>query len=141
VNLMEFDSGAAPFWGCVLRSCPPDPDLLHTLRETELASAISDSTRPFNKTNVHNVIEWLKVNLTLRVRLILHSFELMRFLRHFPNLRRSCSSTSKSFCQRVRRGWGLQVTEWQTKSLSHIGETGRKGRGGEVDTESGPSTY
>ncbi|KAJ7214088.1 hypothetical protein GGX14DRAFT_444977 [Mycena pura] len=50
----------APVWGCVLRSCPPCPDLLRTLRETESAAAISDPMRPLNKWNVHNVIEWLK---------------------------------------------------------------------------------
>ncbi|KAJ7884483.1 hypothetical protein B0H13DRAFT_2045789 [Mycena leptocephala] len=51
---------AAPCWGCVLRSCPPDPDLLNTLLETERSSAISDPSRPLNKANIHNVIEWLK---------------------------------------------------------------------------------
>ncbi|KAF8203547.1 hypothetical protein K438DRAFT_1820351 [Mycena galopus ATCC 62051] len=52
--------GTAPFWGCVLRSCPPCPELLQTLSEAEEASAISDPRRPYNKGNVHNVIEWLK---------------------------------------------------------------------------------
>ncbi|KAJ7626848.1 hypothetical protein FB45DRAFT_55624 [Roridomyces roridus] len=51
---------AAPLWGSVLRACPPDPELLETLIEAERLSAISDPRRLFNKSSVHNAIEWLK---------------------------------------------------------------------------------
>ncbi|KAJ7812742.1 hypothetical protein B0H14DRAFT_1452254 [Mycena olivaceomarginata] len=69
---------SAPCWGCVLRACPPCPDLLQTLREAEGASAISDPRRPYNNGNIHNVIEWLKKfpepswDLIARIQNLLH---------------------------------------------------------------------
>ncbi|KAJ7627091.1 hypothetical protein FB45DRAFT_1059919 [Roridomyces roridus] len=59
-RLPDVFGATAPLWGSVLRACPPDPELLETLIEAERSSAISDPQRPFNKSNIHNAIEWLK---------------------------------------------------------------------------------